>query len=342
MQPLTPSCRQNTRNPSGCMFLVDHGGGRKWRQALAAVLMVLVVVASASQAFAASDAFDPLFSLCLASTPPTVPETLWGSWSLAPAVLLPLLLVFAFYSRGLLALQTCGKSPLRWQMLCAAAGWLVLVVALISPLCRLAATLVSAHMVQHMLLVAVAPPLLVLAAPLPVLRASLPQDWQMGLSALAAALSGWGSHLGGSLAAGAAYGAAIWLWHVPVLYQAVLLDPLLHTLAYVVLIAISLLFWASIVTPGARDSHGHGASMVSLLATLMHTGLLGALLTFTTTPWYPVLSVNAGLWGVSPLADQQLAGLVMWMPMGMIYLVASLIAAGAWLTAAAHRTSAPT
>lgn len=340
MQPPSRSCQHGKHNRSACRF-ADHfsGGWQAYGKRTGAVVMLLLMAAISPPALAADAAFDPLFSLCLTGNPPTTPETLWRSWSLALQVVLPLLLTVALYGRGLLALRAAGEGPPRRQVVYAAAGWLVLAAALVSPLCRLAATLVSAHMVQHMLLVAVAPPLLVLAAPLPVIRAALPQGWQSLLGALSARIAGSWRRLGGPLAAGAAYGAAIWLWHLPILYQAVLLDPLLHIFAYAALIGVSLLYWAGVVTAGRDSANGYGAAILSLLATLMHTGLLGALLTFARVPWYPLLSGGAGYWGLSPLADQQLAGLVMWMPMGTIYLVASLIAAAAWLAAAARPTA---
>lgn len=334
MQSPPPSCPRGKQIPSNCRLQGDRGGGRGYGTVIGAALTLLLMAAISSPALAADVTFNPLFSLCLAGNPPTTPETLWRSWSLAPQVVLPLLLALALYGRGLLVLRARGKAPPHRQVLCAAAGWLVLVTALVSPLCRLAAMLVSAHMVQHMLLVAVAPPLLILAAPLPVIRAALPLGWHSMLSIVSAQIAAGWRRFGGPLAAAAAYGAAIWLWHVPILYQAVLLDPLLHTLAYAALIGVSLLYWAGVVAAGRDSANGHGAAILSLLATLMHTGLLGALLTFARVPWYPLLTSGAGLWGLSPLADQQLAGLVMWMPMGAIYLIGSLIAAAAWLAAA--------
>lgn len=317
-------------------FSARCDGRRPCRQMIFGALTLLVVLVIGYPAAAASAAFEPLFSLCLAGNAQTAPETLWRSWSLAPQITLPLVLALALYGRGLLVLRASESAPSRWQMACASAGWLVLVAALVSPLCRLAATLVSAHMVQHMLLVAVAPPLLVLARPLPAMNAALPRGWRSRVAAFCTRISRGCRRFGGPLAAGALYGAAIWLWHAPVIYQAVLLDPLLHTLAYAGLIGVSLLYWARVVAVGQDSPSGYGAAILSMLTTLMHTGLLGALLTFARTPWYPMLAGGAGLWGLSPLTDQQLAGLVMWMPMGAVYLLGSLIAAAAWLTPAAR------
>jgi putative membrane protein len=229
-----------------------------------------------------------LVTLCLAASPAATPEGLWRAWSFAPQTVVPLAVVLALYLRRL------DRMP-RWRIACFAAGWAVLVLALVSPLCRLSATLVSAHMVQHVLLVAVAPPLLVLGTGVRFMGAQ---------STILATLF---------------YGLAIWLWHFPPIYAAVLLDATLHTIAYALLIAASLCFWSAVLhaAPAMR-----AAPMLFL--TILHTGALGALLTFAGRPWYPLLASGAELWGTTPIADQQLAGLIMWVPMGTLYLVAAL------------------
>ena len=281
-----------------------------------------------------------LLSLCLASQPATAPYDLWASWSFAPEVVLPLLLVLGLYARGLVALRWPETGPVRsWQAACFAAGWLALVVALISPLCRMAATLVSAHMVQHVILVAIAPPLLVLAAPMAPLVHGLPRRWRE-------IVAHWGEvrpvrlargRLGAPMIAGLLYGAAIWLWHLPLLYQAALLSEALHLLMYALLVAAGILFWRSLIASARQEPGGHGGAIVSALATTIHTGLLGALLTFAPTPWYPLLAQRAAGWGLTALEDQQLAGLVMWVPMGSIYLVSSVCLMAAWLCALERR-----
>lgn len=112
------------------------------------------------------------------------------------------------------------------------------------------------------------------------------------------------------------------LGHYPPLYTAVLLDSSVHTIAYVLLIAISLMFWSAVVD---ESRIGNGMAAVPMLfVTLVHTAILGALLVFSQRVWFPVLAQGAGLWGFSPLEDQQLAGLIMWVPMSVVYLAALL------------------
>ena len=277
-----------------------------------------------------------LLSLCLVRQPAIGPHDLWASWSFAPEVVLPMLLALGLYARGLVAVRWRETGAVRpWQAACFAAGWLALVVALISPLCRMAATLASAHMVQHVILVAIAPPLLVLAAPMVTLVHGLPWGfrkivarWAVGRPVRIAR-----GRLGAPMIAGLLYGAAIWLWHTPLLYQAALLSEALHLSMYAVLFAAGILFWRSLIASAWQEPGGHGGAIVSAVATTIHTGLLGALLTFAPTPWYPLLAQRAAGWGLSGLEDQQLAGLIMWVPMGSIYLVSSVCLMAAWLCA---------
>lgn len=245
-----------------------------------------------------------LLSLCLAGA--LVPrEALWSAWSLAPQATVPLLATALIYA------WRVRREPrlAGWRIGCFAAGWALLVAALVSPLCRLSATLVAAHMVQHFLIVAAAAPLLVLGAPLA--RAPRPRLF----------------------AASAVYGLAIWLWHLPALYAAILLDPVVHALGYAALVVASLWFWSQVLR--AVGSAHPLPALPALFATVVHTGVLGALLTFATRPLYPVLAAGAPAWDLSPLEDQQLAGLLMWVPMSLAYIGAALAAAGRQLATSA-------
>ena len=260
--------------------------------------------------------FASLFSLCLADRAGVTPGTLWSAWSLAPQAVVPLVAALALCARGAMSNGSHGAVP-AWHAACFVSGWLVLAVALVSPLCRLSATLVSAHMVQHVLLVAVAPVLLALGGPLSAMRDRLKQPAPSSTSLLGTTVL---------------YGVAIWLWHFPPAYTLVLLDGAMHTLAYAALVAVSIVFWSRIVGGGLG---GDLRCVPPLFLTLLHTGLLGALLTFSGRTWYPVLAGGASSWGLTPLADQQLAGLIMWAPMAAIYLGAALWIVAAHLSPAA-------
>ena len=269
---------------------------------------------------------DPwLLSLGLTARPPVAPEGLWQAWSFAPILVVPLALVlglygwaFARHGRRERGMTMTGGSSLF------VSGWLLLAIALISPLCRMAATLAWAHMVQHVILVALAPPLLVLGA-----WSRMPgwpsRGWPSDRRGTAL-----GNHalrmLGGPTAASILYAVAIWAAHVPLIYQAALKDATTHVVVAYGLVAVSVVFWRAVIdaTLNPRASRG-GSALLALFSAMVQTGLLGALLVWSPTPWYPVFAGSAAIWGMTPLEDQQLAGLIMWVPMGAIYLTAGLI-----------------
>lgn len=252
-----------------------------------------------------------LLSLCLAPNAAVRPQELWTAWSFAPAVTLPLVLAATVYAVRLARAYAAGdRRLLPGRALMFVGGLLLLTAALVSPLCRLAANLASAHMVQHVILVALAPPLLVLGW----LGPPRPQDTRLLHSRV----------LGHPFACAGLYGALIWLWHFPRLYEAALLGTAAHLLMYASLIGVSLLFWRSIVGAARSPVADRAFAIPALLATMLHTGLLGALLTFSPSIWFPLMAPGAVRWGLTPLEDQQLAGLIMWVPMAAAYLVAAL------------------
>ena len=91
------------------------------------------------------------------------------------------------------------------------------------------------------------------------------------------------------------------------------------------LLGVSLWFWRTVLDP---PSHVFAMPALLLFVTILHTGLLGALLTFSQSIWYPLMAIGAAQWGVAPDQDQQLAGLIMWIPMGSIYLLGALFVMG--------------
>lgn len=251
---------------------------------------IFLAVLSATALAASPASAETILALCLNSLSLVTPQTLWSSWSFAPATLIGL--------AGLAGLYAAEREhyPDSRRPALFAAGWLLVAVALVSPLCRLSANLAWMHMVQHMLLITAAPLLLVAGG----LRAGL-----RGREALLPAVTAF-------------HGITIWAWHVPAIYEAVLLDPVLHVAAYVALIAGAVAFWAMVLDlRHARPL----ASLGAVFVTMLHMGLLAALLTFAPQPFYPIMAPGALAWGLTPLDDQQLAGLVMWVPGGIFYVV---------------------
>lgn len=251
---------------------------------------------------------------------------------LAPrlVILIAIAVMAAGYGYGVMRPRRRGSYRVRpWQIACVAVGLALLALALVWPLDGLTERSFAAHMGQHMVLIALAPPLLVLGAPLalfarfaPLRRALTYVPWR------------W---LARPSTAFALHAFVVWGWHAPRLFQAAVRSDMLHLLEHVTLLATALLFWWSLLHPARARASGYGASAVLLLLTMMHTGLLGALLTFAPRPLYPVYGAAASAVGLTPLEDQQLAGLIMWVAGGMFYLLAGLMFAAAWLRDAERR-----
>ncbi|TIU80500.1 MAG: cytochrome c oxidase assembly protein, partial [Mesorhizobium sp.] len=135
------------------------------------------------------------------------------------------------------------------------------------------------------------------------------------------------------------HGIAIWIWHVPVLFEAALQQGVLHYAQHASFLGTALLFW-SVLLPRSGRQQTYGISVMHLFFTSLHTGLLGVLLLVSPKLWYPENASGAALWRLSPLEDQQLAGLVMWVPAGLIYGGAALLLAGLWISNSGTREAA--
>ena len=212
--------------------------------------------------------------------PAPVPGALWLSWNLDPpllAALLGMALVLRRSGAGLAAVA-------------------VLFVAFVSPLCALSAALFSARVVHHVLLVAVAAPLLAVA---------------------------WPARRGGGAALPfLASTALLWGWHLPAAYDLALRDIAVYWAMQVTLLGSATLFWRAVLTAGSAPE-----AVLWSIAGLMQMGFLGAILTFAPDPLYAAHAVAPLAWGLTPLGDQQLGGLIMWVPAALPYLAMIALAA---------------
>jgi len=197
------------------------------------------------------------------------------------------------------------------------AGCAVFFAALASPLHSQADLYLAAHMVQHIVLVTVAPLLVLVGRPDLLILGVLPRRGRSSPARFARAA------LRSPTIAAAAHGIAIWAWHAPPLFDAALQNEALHALEHFSFVATALWFWAAVLAATRRAS-GRIEALIAVLATLIHGGILGALLAFSGRPLYPAYADEAALLGYAPLADQQLAGLIMWVPGGAFYLAVGL------------------
>ena len=267
---------------------------------------------------------------------PLTPNDVWHHWNFDPWLLGPVLLTQWLYGHGVIRLWAragFGRGISMFHLLAFAAGELALIVALISPLDPLGETLLSAHMVQHGLLIAVAPPLLLLGLPGAAFAWALPAETGSRLSrsssvrATVRSLS-W---MLNPLVAAAIHGLAVWIWHVPAIFDAALASSGLHMLEHFSFLATALLFWQSLLLAN-RSVSTAAAGVAAAFATLLHGGFLGALITFAPHTLFAWYVGRTSSWGLSPLEDQQLAGLIMWVPLGIVYFAASLALAARFVT----------
>jgi putative membrane protein len=278
----------------------------------------------------------------VATEPPVTPGTLWRAWNCDPFILLNLILLGSLYLHGMRQLwgkAGGGRGVARGQAAAYLGSLFALVVALISPLHALSEELASAHMVQHMLLMVIAAPLFVLGSPGLVLTWALAPTWRP-------ATASWHRFFNSellvrSLFPGALYAAALWVWHLPVAYEAALVDPLVHDAQHLSFFAAACLFWRALLDPLPRRRLQPLTAVVVLFTTSLHAMLLGVFMALSPGLWYEAYAARTDVWGLTPLEDQQLAGLIMWMPACLVYPAVAAAVIGNWLTTLAtvgHRS----
>jgi putative membrane protein len=295
---------------------------------LGALLLVLLLSAGSV------DAHGPV---------PIQPSALWQTWSFDPIVLVPLLVAHWAYGHGTVRLWARAgrwRGIGRTQVLSFLTGEAVLVVALVSPLDELGGTLMSAHMAQHALLIAVAPPLLLFGRSGVAFAWALPacdrrsffasRNWRT-LARLANALSR-------PVHATSLHGLALWAWHASGAFDAALASSWLHALEHASFFGTALLFWRAL--GNARSARHVAAALGAAFFTLVHSGLLGALIVLSPRPLYGWYGATE-LWTLSALEDQQLAGLLMWVPMGGVYFATCLYLASRLFVPEERYTQAP-
>ena len=262
-------------------------------------------------------------------------------WSFEPWVVALMAVSAAAYMAGYIRLQRRGgrsgqggrgTRARRLRLAAFLGGWGALIVALISPLDTLSGALFSAHMVQHESMMLIAAPLCVLGRPLGVWIWAWPRAARLGIGRVVrtSCVAGAWRTLSAPLTAWLLHAAALWAWHAPILFEAALADPFVHTLQHASFLLSALLFWWTVFGDGARRQAG-GHAMLSLFTTMVHTSALGALIALSPGLWYPSYVETCSALGIDPLHDQQLGGLIMWVPGAAAYLVGGLVVASRWL-----------
>jgi putative membrane protein len=237
------------------------------------------------------------------------------------------------YAAGSWRLRRRGRgraAPAPWRAACYAAGLAAIALAAFSPIAAYSERLFSAHMVQHLLLAMVAPPLLWLGAPLVPSLWGLPRSFRRGLGRLFTSghpvRRAFGL-LARPAVAGLLYVSNLALWHVPALYDAAQGPTLVHDLEHALFLGTALLYWWPVIHPtGGRRPLGYGATLLYLVPPMLEGDLIGALLSFAQSPLYATYAALPGADAQSVVADQRLGGLVMWVGGGLFWLAPMAVA----------------
>ncbi|HEY8368066.1 MAG TPA: cytochrome c oxidase assembly protein [Thermodesulfobacteriota bacterium] len=248
--------------------------------------------------------------------------------SLESLFALGLSLSAALYVAGWRRLRRRGRGrarPAAWRAGCYAGGVAALALAVVSPIATAGERFFSAHMVQHLLLAVVAPPLLWLGAPTVPLLWGLPGRLRRPIGRLLAARRPIGRALrllARPAVASLLYLATLAFWHVPVFYDAAQGPALVHHLEHVLLLGTALAyFWPVIHPTGGSRPLGYGATLLYLVPPMVEGDVIGALISFAQVPLYATYAAIAGADLDAVVADQRAGGLVMWVGGGLFWLV---------------------
>jgi putative membrane protein len=263
--------------------------------------------------------------------------SLWDvPWSWEPAIVLPLTVLLLVYTMG--AWRRGSLGLLQWRHASFFAGWATLFLALTSQIHEMGEQLFSAHMLQHEILILISAPLISASHPgATLLWAFAPRH--------RSEIGGWVQRVEKSrpvrfvttpLNAWILEAAALWLWHIPFLYQATLQSDWIHAAQHISFLATAVLFWSALYGTG-RSAMGYGAATLYVFGTAVHCSALGALLTFSQVLWYPAYAGTTAAWGLTPLEDQQLGGAIMWVPSGVVFIAIAMALMGRWLSESDRR-----
>lgn len=262
---------------------------------------------------------------------PASAHDLWAGWAPDPLLVLLLLGALWVHHRG----RTPSRRPdHRRRARTYVAGIVVLAVALVSPLEALAHDLLAAHMVQHVLMVLVAAPLLAFSAPGPALLRGMPGAARRLSSDVRARarrrplVLRLPSH---PVTVLLLYLVSLWGWHASLAYGAALDHDGWHGLEHVMFVGTALLLWRVLLSGRRGQRVPGGLALLVTFGAAMGSVLLSALMTFSTEPWYDAYLATTPAWGIDPLDDQHLAGALMWVPAGAIHVLIALRLFASWL-----------
>ena len=280
------------------------------------------------------------------------------SWDWRLEVLLVLVVLGTLYVRGWRQLRrrtrgnTRRRSQLatRWRLVSYLAGLVFIGIALLSAIDLLSQQLFFMHMIQHLLLIMIAPPLLLIANPMPFLLWGLPTSWRRkvgsGLSQVLHRESSVRRNVRSATGPG-----VIWLfwtisvigWHDTTLYNLALTSELVHDLEHLFFFGAGMLFWWHVTGSGPRihKQFGLPARIAFTLSAVPPNMALGVVLAFAGTAFYTYYEGVPRVWGIDPATDQNIGGIIMWIPGSMMYIIAALIMIAALLRGESKKPPMP-
>lgn len=266
-----------------------------------------------------------------------------SSWDWRLEVIIPLSLLAVLYVVGWARLRRLTKGPTRprgwalgaaWRPISYISGILVVGIALVSPIDVLVQQLFFVHMIQHLLLIMIAPPLLLLPNPLPFLLWGLPDSLRLRIGHTLGRIMNK-QHASGRLIRKATLPGVVWLvfvitvfgWHDPALYDAALRSDLVHDIEHLAFFGAGMLFWWTVIGAGPRlhKQFGRIGRIAFVLAAIPPNMALGIVLAFINQPIYGYYEGVPRLWNIDVVTDQRISGIIMWIPGSMMYLIAALV-----------------
>lgn len=253
------------------------------------------------------------------------------SWDLRLEIILPLLLGAVLYGAGWRKLRLRGSRRLasKGRLSSFLVGLAVVAVSLMSAIDSFSADLFLMHMIQHLLLIMVAAPLIVLANPFPFILWGMPQGRAVGLALMSsrAPFRRLLRRVTGPGITWLLFVACLWGWHDPGAYQAALRSDLIHDIEHLCFYGTALLFWWHVIQAGPRvhPRLSPGARIAFTLSVVPANMVAGVAISFAGSPLYEHYTTVPRIWGLTALEDQQLGGTIMWIPGSMMYLIAGII-----------------
>jgi putative membrane protein len=257
------------------------------------------------------------------------------TWNAITAVTLAV--VATLYALGVRRLRHM-RAMRGWQVAAFYAGCASAATALLSRLDAWSDVLFSAHMTQHEILMLVTAPLMVLGRPFIVTLWALSPAMRNRVASIVRSLTRPWELISGPFTVLLLHAAVLWVWHLPIFFESALRDESIHAFQHLGFFLTAALFWWALIH-GRYGRIGYGVGVVYVFATAMHTQILSALLTFANRVWYPTHAHRTAAAGMNAIDDQQLAGVVMWIPFGVVFVLVGLALFAAWLGEAERRVA---